>query len=97
MEHIRNLVHSALVTVSLEGLQFWWLILVTGFMGCFTKMELSIVLVNNLVKIFFFIVIIAGRWRWSLIVVGIMLLVCLTALIIYFLRDYVKSKFLDFM
>lgn len=32
-----------------------------------------------------------GRCRWSLLIVGVMLLVCLTAFIIYFLRDYVKK------
>uniref|UniRef100_A0A3Q2P0X0 Uncharacterized LOC105915493 n=1 Tax=Fundulus heteroclitus TaxID=8078 RepID=A0A3Q2P0X0_FUNHE len=32
-----------------------------------------------------------GRWHWTLLVVGIMLLVCLTTLMIYFLRDYVKK------
>uniref|UniRef100_A0A3Q2D9Q1 Interleukin-17 receptor C-like n=1 Tax=Cyprinodon variegatus TaxID=28743 RepID=A0A3Q2D9Q1_CYPVA len=33
------------------------------------------------------------RFRWTLLVVGVMLLVSLTGLMIYFLRDYVKSKF----
>lgn len=31
-----------------------------------------------------------GRWRWSLLVVAVMLLVCLTALIFYLLHDFVK-------
>ncbi|GLD52741.1 interleukin-17 receptor C-like protein, partial [Lates japonicus] len=31
------------------------------------------------------------RWRWSLLVVGVMLLVCLTVLIIYLLRDFIKK------
>ncbi|KAM4587829.1 interleukin-17 receptor C [Odontesthes bonariensis] len=31
-----------------------------------------------------------GRWRWSLLVVGVMLLVCVTALVFYFLHDCVK-------
>ncbi|XP_017290980.1 interleukin-17 receptor C [Kryptolebias marmoratus] len=33
----------------------------------------------------------SGRWRWSLLVVGVMLLVCLTVLMIYFLHDFVKK------
>ncbi|XP_067443362.1 interleukin-17 receptor C [Thunnus thynnus] len=33
----------------------------------------------------------AGRWRWSLMVVALMLLVCLSALLIYFLHDFVKK------
>lgn len=32
-----------------------------------------------------------GRWRWSLLIVGFMLLICLTGLIIYFLHDFVKK------
>ncbi|XP_069559436.1 interleukin-17 receptor C [Brachyistius frenatus] len=32
-----------------------------------------------------------GRWRWSLLVVGVMLLVCLTALMFYLLHDLVKK------
>ncbi|XP_047438385.1 uncharacterized protein LOC125006421 [Mugil cephalus] len=32
-----------------------------------------------------------GRWRWSLLVVGVMLVVCLTVIIFYFLRDFVKK------
>ncbi|XP_038135790.1 interleukin-17 receptor C isoform X1 [Cyprinodon tularosa] len=32
-----------------------------------------------------------GRFRWTLLVVGVMLLVSLTGLMIYFLRDYVKK------
>ncbi|XP_071349107.1 uncharacterized protein il17rc [Trachinotus anak] len=31
------------------------------------------------------------RWRWSLLVVGVMLLVCLTALIFYLLHGFVKK------
>ncbi|XP_018536982.1 interleukin-17 receptor C [Lates calcarifer] len=31
------------------------------------------------------------RWRWSLLVVGVMMLVCLTVLIIYLLRDFIKK------
>ncbi|XP_034545010.1 interleukin-17 receptor C [Notolabrus celidotus] len=31
------------------------------------------------------------RWRWSLLVVGFMLLVCLTTMISYFLRSFVKK------
>ncbi|KAF7207813.1 interleukin-17 receptor C isoform X1 [Nothobranchius furzeri] len=33
----------------------------------------------------------AGRWHWSLLVVGVLLLVCLTALMICVLHDYVKK------
>uniref|UniRef100_A0A3P8T9Y3 Interleukin 17 receptor C n=1 Tax=Amphiprion percula TaxID=161767 RepID=A0A3P8T9Y3_AMPPE len=32
-----------------------------------------------------------GRGRWSLLVVGVVLLVCLTALMFYFLNDFVKK------
>ncbi|XP_047203838.1 uncharacterized protein LOC124856923 [Girardinichthys multiradiatus] len=32
-----------------------------------------------------------GRWHWTLLLVGVMLLVCLTVLMIYFLHDYVKK------
>ncbi|KAM8917207.1 uncharacterized protein il17rc isoform 2-T2 [Spinachia spinachia] len=32
-----------------------------------------------------------NRWRWSLLVVGLMLLVCLTVLAFYFLHDVVKE------
>ncbi|XP_054472692.1 interleukin-17 receptor C [Anoplopoma fimbria] len=31
------------------------------------------------------------RWRWSLLVVGVMLLVCLTVLLFYLLHDFVKK------
>ncbi|KAI3370060.1 hypothetical protein L3Q82_024849 [Scortum barcoo] len=31
------------------------------------------------------------RWRWSLLVVGVMLLVCLTVMIFYLLHDFVKK------
>ncbi|XP_062271375.1 interleukin-17 receptor C [Scomber scombrus] len=31
-----------------------------------------------------------GRWRWSLLVVAVVLPACLTALLYYFLRDFVK-------
>uniref|UniRef100_A0A3B5L6D6 SEFIR domain-containing protein n=1 Tax=Xiphophorus couchianus TaxID=32473 RepID=A0A3B5L6D6_9TELE len=32
------------------------------------------------------------RWRWTLLIVGVLLVGCLTALMIHFLRDYVKSN-----
>lgn len=46
---------------------------------------------------FCFVVLAAGRWRWSLLVVAVMLLVCLTALIFYLLHDFVKSKCLKYV
>uniref|UniRef100_A0A3B3BH63 SEFIR domain-containing protein n=1 Tax=Oryzias melastigma TaxID=30732 RepID=A0A3B3BH63_ORYME len=33
----------------------------------------------------------SGRWRWSLLVVGSMLLICLTAFMIYFFHDFIKK------
>lgn len=39
----------------------------------------------------------AGRWRWSLLVVGLMLLVFLTVLAFYFLHDVVKGEFYSFV
>ncbi|XP_027858284.1 uncharacterized protein il17rc [Xiphophorus couchianus] len=32
-----------------------------------------------------------SRWRWTLLIVGVLLVGCLTALMIHFLRDYVKK------
>lgn len=34
----------------------------------------------------------AGRWRWSLLLVAVTLLVCFSVLIFYFLNDFIKSK-----
>lgn len=42
---------------------------------------------------FHFVLLAADRCRLSLLVVGVMLLVCLTAIIFYLLHDFVKSKF----
>lgn len=41
---------------------------------------------------FCFVLPAADRWRWSLLVIGVMLLVCLTVLIKCGLHDYVKSE-----
>lgn len=40
-----------------------------------------------------FVILAAGRWRWSLLIIGLLLLVCLTVLMFCLLRVYVKSKF----
>ncbi|XP_008407905.1 interleukin-17 receptor C-like [Poecilia reticulata] len=32
-----------------------------------------------------------SRWRWTLLIVGVMVVGCLTALMVHFLRDYVKK------
>lgn len=46
---------------------------------------------------FCFLLTAADRWRWSLLIVGLMLLVCVTVLIVYLLHDSVKSKFNVFL
>lgn len=45
---------------------------------------------------FCFVLLAADRWRWSLLIAGVMLLVCLTVLIFYLLHESVKSKFYIF-
>lgn len=45
------------------------------------------------IQLFINVLLIADRWHWSLLVVGVMLLVCLTVLLFYLLHGFVKSKF----
>uniref|UniRef100_A0A3P9NS27 Interleukin-17 receptor C-like n=1 Tax=Poecilia reticulata TaxID=8081 RepID=A0A3P9NS27_POERE len=35
--------------------------------------------------------VLTSRWRWTLLIVGVMVVGCLTALMVHFLRDYVKK------
>lgn len=44
-----------------------------------------------------FVLLAADRWHWSVLVVGVMVLVCLTVLLFYLLHDFVKSKFYLFL
>lgn len=82
-------VHSVLIiTVSLT--QFMTTETDAGWgMTYFAKIKLFI--------LFCFVLLAADRWRWSLLVVGVMLLISLTVLIFYVLRDSVKSKFYFFL
>lgn len=64
-------------------------------MMCFAKMQQEFLeLVNNRVL---FCVASAERLHWSLLIVGVMLLVCLSMLMFYCHHDFVKSKLFYFL
>lgn len=44
-----------------------------------------------------FVLLAAGRWRWSLLVVCVTMLVCLTVLVFYLLHDVIKSESYTFL